>query len=371
MAFIWERKNKKSTTYYVCYHDEFGRVKRIKTGRTKSHAEKELKRLEAKLDLGITDFEKQDCCLRKFFDEYLQRTEPRQSEGYHTRNKEVVTHFRAFLEAEQPYISRLSQLTPPIIDEYQRWRLVQKNEHTGRPPTKRTVNIEVSSLNTFLNWAVRYKLITQNPMTGYEKLKEDDSKRVTPLSRKQVQTLLEGADGWFEPVIRTAVYTGFREGELIHLTWADVDLDGGFIKIRRKEGWTPKSSGQSIREREVALPPTLVDYLCEHKKKTKSDDDDWVFHNAEGKQLCPGLRKVLNRLASRLGYPELTKFHALRHTFGTFLSESSKDLPVVMKQMGHADIRTTMRYSHATQERQKRAAATLNFEDDKAEPAAS
>jgi hypothetical protein len=41
--------------------------------------------------------------------------------------------------------------------------------------------------------------------------------------------------------------------------------------------------------------------------------DNWVFHNRKGKQLKPGLRKVFARITEKLGFPEVTQIHALRH----------------------------------------------------------
>jgi integrase len=40
--------------------------------------------------------------------------------------------------------------------------------------------------------------------------------------------------------------TGMRVGELIHLTWDDVDLENGFIHIRPKDGWAPKTCDQRV-----------------------------------------------------------------------------------------------------------------------------
>jgi integrase len=183
---------------------------------------------------------------------------------------------------------------------------------------------------------------------------------VRSLTEEEIGKLLELANGWFRPVLLTAIYAGLREGEMIYLEWDDVDFDRRLIHIRRKAGWIPKSSGRSIRERDVAIPHELAKYLREFKK-TPANRDNLVFHNKEGEPLKPGLRKVLTRLTAKCGFPEVTQFHALRHTYATHLIKACKDVTVAQAQLGHADIRTTMKYSDVTEDRKRKAVELLDF----------
>ncbi len=360
MAFIFCRKHKHGRTWYVGYYLD-GRFVRKRIGRSKTLAEKARGDIEAKLERGEAGLLNRDYPIRKFFAEYLRRTETRQAPSYHRRNELVIRNFTRFLDRKLPYLSKLSQIRPAVIEQYQRFRLT---EHTGngrKPVTKRTVNIEVSSLKTFLNKAVKWDMLSSNPLQNVEYLKEDDSKRIAALTEEQVRALLEKANGWFRPVLVTAALTGLREGELIHLEWKDVDLKAGVIRIRRKPGWLPKSSGRSIRERDVAIPRELVEFLREHKRKNRSREDDRVFHNKDGGPLRPGLRKAFMRLTRELGFPEVTQFHALRHTYATHLIDACKDIAVAQAQLGHADIRTTMRYSDMSADRKRRAVEMLDY----------
>jgi integrase len=228
------------------------------------------------------------------------------------------------------------------------------------PIKKRTINIEISSIKTFLNRAVTWDLLSTNPLRNMEYLKEDDSKVIRALTEEEAHKLLETANGWFRPVLLTALYTGLREGEMINLEWDDVDLKQCVIHIQRKSGWLPKSSGKSIRERDVAIPEQLAEFLAEHKKKSHGEDNR-IFHNKYGDELKPGLRKVLMRLTAKCGFPDVTQFHALRHTYATHLIKMSKDLTVAKEQLGHVDIRTTMRYTDLTRDRKRAAAQLLDY----------
>jgi len=361
MAFIFDRKHKNGKTWYVGYYYN-GRLVRKKVGRSKSLARKVCGDIEAKIERADAGLLNKDYPIEKFFAEYLARTESVHSASYHDRNRRVIENFKRFLKAERPYLSKLSQIRPDIIEAYQRFRMKEVTPHSKKPIKKRTINIEVSSLKTFLNKAVKWDMISTNPIEGIEYLKENDSKKIRALTEEEARQLLAEANGWFKPVLLTAMYTGMREGELITLEWDDIDLHRCFIRIRRKPGWIPKSSGQKVRERDIAIPKQLAEFLREHKKKSSSDDNR-VFHSKAGGPLNPGLRKALMRLTKKCGFPEVTQFHALRHTYATQLIKTTKDLTVAKEQLGHSDIRTTMRYSDLTEDRKRKAADMLDFGD--------
>lgn len=197
-------------------------------------------------------------------------------------------------------------------------------------------------------------------MDGVEYLKEDDSKKISALSEEEVQGLLKEANGWFRPVLLTALHTGMREGELISLEWGDVDFEDSVIRIRRKPKWVPKPTRRTIRERDIAIPKALADFLKNYRN-SQNGSDNRVFHNRDGEELKPGLRKILMRLTAKCGFPEVTQFHTLRHTYATHLIKSCKDPAVTQEQLGHSDIRTTMRYSDMTLDRKRKAAEELDY----------
>ena len=88
-----------------------------------------------------------------------------------------------------------------------------------------------------------------------------------------------------------------------------------------------------------------------------------IFYGKASGPLNPGLRKALMRLTKKCGFPEVTQFHALRHTYATQFTKTTKDLTVAKEQLGRSDIRTTMRYSDLTEDRKRKAADMLDFGD--------
>ena len=142
-----------------------------------------------------------------------------------------------------------------------------------------------------------------------------------------------------------------------------MDFKNNVVKILRKSEWIPKSTRRTIRERDIAIPNQLADFLRDYRKK-KNSKKTKVFLNKDGDELKLGLRKVLMRLTAKCGFSEVTQFHALRHTYATHLIKSCKDLAVAQEQRGHSDIRTTMMYSDMTLERKRKAAEELDYGTD-------
>lgn len=150
----------------------------------------------------------------------------------------------------------------------------------------------------------------------------------------------------------TPAMTGLRRGELIGLRWRHVDwLIGRKIRVLintvdGKDG-TPKSG----KGRTVPLPDSLVKLLDAHSKATKwSRDDDRVFaHPITGRALdASKISKRFKAAAMRAGVGEF-RFHSLRllrHTFAVYMAKNPKvNLVELQAWMGHASIKTTMRYA--------------------------
>ncbi|MBA2460730.1 MAG: tyrosine-type recombinase/integrase [Actinobacteria bacterium] len=116
-------------------------------------------------------------------------------------------------------------------------------------------------LGRILNSAVRRGHIPSNPITRLERGERPavERREMRILDSAEIGRVLEAADDAYRPAIATAVFTGLRLGELLGLTWADVDFDGGIVRVRRqldRDGRrvAPKTP-QAVRE--VVLMPSL------------------------------------------------------------------------------------------------------------------
>ena len=180
-----------------------------------------------------------------------------------------------------------------------------------------------------------------------------------PLSEEEVNRLLavvEPVDplGRRDRAMLELLYgTGMRIGELVGLRLADVDLQGGLVRV----------FGKGAKERIVPIGryayEAVGDYLgalgrpaLVPDRWARRGDADAVFLNRRGGRLSrQGAWGALrNRaLAAGLG-PRLTP-HVLRHSCATHLLDHGADLRVVQELLGHASISTTQVYTKVSQER--------------------
>lgn len=203
--------------------------------------------------------------------------------------------------------------------------------------------------------------------------------RRTVWSQEEAQTFLRHAehDRNFA-LYRTALATGLRESELLGLTWADIDLDLGWLRVRQqideedlRDGGTPSEPKSVHGIRDIDIDPQTVEALALHREKQWADrrragegyrDGALVFCKPDGRpehhQL---LRRYFSQLVKAAQVPPIT-FHDLRHTHATHLRERGVDLDVISRRLGHASIVQTSRlYGHITP-RLRAAAATAAAE---------
>lgn len=152
-----------------------------------------------------------------------------------------------------------------------------------------------------------------------------------------------------KPILICALNTGMRKGEILGLTWNCVDFKEGFITLLRTK---------SGKKRKIPISSALRPIL-EELRNNKTGH--YVFTSAWTGSRYFDLKRSFPSICKMAGIEDL-RFHDLRHTAATRMVSAGIDLVVVQDILGHADIKTTMRYAHPVPERKLLAVEALaNF----------
>lgn len=274
---------------------------------------------------------------------------------------------------------RLVKLSPQHLQRFYR-----EKQDEG---LTRTVRLCHSVLHRSLGQATKWGLIPRNPASLVDPPKVP-KKEFRPLSPEQAQRFLEAAEGdRFYALYVLAITCGLRQGELLGLTWENVDLDKGTLQVRYQLQWQKKEMARGgTREepswvltepksaksrRTVILPQVAVQALKKHRVQQIAEklemgevwqDLGFVFTTPMGTpQDASNLRKTsFYPLLERAGVPRI-RFHDLRHTCATVLLAQGVHPKVVQEQLGHSQISLTLdTYSHVLPSLQQEAANEMD-----------
>jgi integrase len=181
-------------------------------------------------------------------------------------------------------------------------------------------------------------------------------------------------------LVTLAATTGLRQGELLGLSWDDIEWDTATLTVRRTmaRAWgggyelaAPKT-GRSRRA--VHLPALAVDALRREEREQAAardaagsawqDRDRLIFTDAVGRPLpADGVYRAFRALLTAAGLPRIP-FHGLRHSAATALLSAGVPLRVVSDMLGHSGIAITADYyAHVERDLRRDAADAMDRDD--------
>lgn len=198
------------------------------------------------------------------------------------------------------------------------------------------------------------------------------SRSLTPQEEKTLRKAIAGTP--IECFVITALGSGLRHGELLALTWDDVDFLNSVISVnksyRPNTGVTPPKTESSIRQ--VPVKKEVINALKQHKAKqdawieklaNKYEDNNLVFPGQRGKYKNPSSNILaLKKISAENNLDQIT-VHDFRDTYATRLYEQTNNLKMIQQLLGHSNIETTANeYTHVSLEQKSQFVKALENE---------
>lgn len=352
-------------------------------GATQKEADEKALQVKLSMKKGIDVTAGRDT-FKKWADRFIMRKKvdvsARQVETYQS----YLRHFNCLNDI--PISKIRTDDIQSILDE-----LATRSHHEGGPLAKKTLHDLKYTASQIFRLAQVGRVISENPATAATVPKDAAVSERRALTDEEQQWIVDTPHR-AQRAAMIMMYAGLRRGELIPLTWGDINLDARTIKINKavemvKGKPVPKDMTKTPAGlRTITIPQRLVNFLqVEH---------DTIFSNARAmpwELVCKSAHGIMinsrawdclwksymRDLNAKYGaftikanknrpgglpmmLPPITA-HWLRHTFATLLYLAGVDVLTARDQLGHEDVETTLRiYTHLDKIYKKRAMDKLD-----------
>ena len=270
-----------------------------------------------------------------------------------------------------PYFGELnlSNITPGIIKDFVNYLKAYETKYKA-PMSYNYFKAIYGQLSATFNYAIRYYGLVSNPCHKVKKNFEKDTKKeYNTWTVDQFNTFIEYMEVNCENAaviitFKLLFWTGMRLGELLALTFGDVDLENKTLNINKtksrvKGGYdiTSPKTKSSIRIIQIndELASELEEYISNFYKPNKKEE--LISFSREG------LRNYLKiDLLKSLNLPKIST-HDFRHSHATHLIKLDIDIVTISKRLGHISPKTTLEiYSHVYDRTNQELLDKLNTE---------
>lgn len=367
---IRERKSKTGAVYYQITIDG-GRdpltgkrnraFKNVKG--SKREANSVMHRLITEMEQG-TISKRSNKTVGEWMDEwvtdYLPNIEETTRVGYKTKIKNYI----------KPAIGNI-QLKSLRAEHIQ--RMVNDMSSNGLSP--KNIRDTFNNVNAAMKRAVKTRLIPYNPCEGVT-LPKRKKYKATIYPPKMIQKVLDTAKGtdMYLPILLFAM-VGLRRGELLALTWENIDFKNNVLKVRKnmvngESGYIIKAPKSEAGIRDIHLGEDVMSVLKEARLQYMNDafsygtgfqNHGFLIHKEDGSPLHPdSMTRKWARFLERHKLPKI-RLHDLRHSNATTLIQAGVSPRVVQQRLGHSDVSITLNtYTHVLPEMDIDAAEKLD-----------
>ena len=305
---------------------------------------------------GLPDPKRFSGFLEQYERDRLPHLAPRTRETYRI----ALAYFRTFF-VEMKGDPRVDQIGSGHVAAFLAWRRTQRRHGKAEGTVSgRTVAKDRTVLHSVFAYAVELEMREGNPV-GRTRPPKVESRDPVLLTDAEYDRLVGacGENDMLRLYVLTLGETGARAvSEAMRLKWEDVDLDSGFLWIpsRDKEHRTKSGKGRWI-PMTPRLRQAMRDHFARYRFTSYSGQrPGYLFHhtrtrrNAKAGDRIRSFRSSFARAVKAAELPAGFRPHDLRHRRATTWLADGKNPVHVKEALGHADLRTTMGYTHLARE---------------------
>ena len=263
-----------------------------------------------------------------------------------------------------PYFGKipLQEIKPTDVRKWQN-SLTSYRDENGQPYSQTYLKTINNQLTAIFNYAVKYYGLRENPCHKVGSMGKKKADEMLFWTQDEFHTFIESIKDRTASytIFKTMYYTGIREGELLALTPADIDLEKKTLTVnksyQRLNGEDVITSLKTPRSnRTIPIPDGLCTCLKEymaHCYGLQKDDrlfpytKSFLYHEMEHGCKASGVQRI--------------RVHDIRHSHASLLVEMGFSPLLIAERLGHEKVQTTMdTYSHLYPNKQVEVARQLD-----------
>lgn len=245
---------------------------------------------------------------------------------------------------------KITKVSPSDIARIRDLLLIEKTSR-GKDRSPSTVVRYLASLSHLFSIAINeWGWVKSNPVSSIKKPKNATG-RIRYLSQDEASSLLreckKSKNHFLYTIVLLALQTGMRQGEILSLTWGNIDFENKWVSLQKTKNDLPRT---------ISLSPETHTLL--KKQREEKSANSLVFPSLGNPNRPIDIRAAWKSALKRAGIEGFV-FHDLRHTTASYLAMKGYGYGQIAEILGHKSLQMTKRYAHLSHEHKRNMLKTM------------